>query len=773
MESCGSEETMSSASLRTSRILFRQLLCTAVFFSSTALVHADDGADHSPSALVDPFISTGGNRHVCGNNPPAATVPLGMVRLCPDTISASGATATNMSGYYYHDNHILGFSHTRLCGTGAIDGGHFRVIPGQGTQSPEELRGQRLEFSHDHESASPGYYSVTLPSIRANAELTATTRVGLHRYTFETGSLPQLLIDVGSALGRGRSSDCHVSIDPDRQEITGSVRTFGSFSGRYDGLQVFFAAHCLRPWESCSTWSGDTVSVASLTADGDDAGVVLTFPPADESQPVELAIAISHVSIRNAQENLRTELADQTFDTVRSAATKRWDSFLSTIQIAGGTPDDRTIFYTALYHSLMMPTTFNDVNGEYRGFDKKVHHADGFTYYTDMSLWDTFRTTHPLYTLILPEHHRDMLASLVLMAQQGGSLPRWPSGCGYTNSMFGAPAEVAIAEAWLKGIRDFDVAAAYRVMRRAALQPAPDDAPWSGRRAIADYIRLGYCPSDSHSGAVAKTLEYATTDAAIGRLASALGHEDDAALFAERSRSYRNLWNPETRYFQPKDSHGRFSTPLKPTLMTYFDFTGRYTDDYVEGSALQWRWAVSHDAAGLVALFSDPEYFADELNTFFENAPAGIAQLPNGYYWQGNQPDIHAAYLFNAAGRPDLTQKWVRWILRTKHGTGPDGLDGNDDGGTLSAWYVLSSLGFYPVVGTDRYELGSPLWKQATVQLGDNTLEIVAENNSADHIYVQQVTLNGEPLDRTWFTHSEIADGGTLNFVMTDEPPTP
>lgn len=752
-------------------ILFATLFSvTAHTALNTAVPAADPPTATALAAQVNPFIATGGNRHVCGNNPPAATRPFGMIRLGPDTISAFGATATNMSGYYYHDPHLLGFSHTRLCGTGAIDGGHFRVTPGRADMSVEELRQRRLEYSHDHESASPGYYSVDLPSVASRAELTATTRVGLHRYTWDAGVTPALLIDVGSALGQGRSSECAVRLDPERREISGQVRTFGSFSGRYGGLQVFFAAHCLTPWESSMTWSGDTVEENSSSAQGDDVGVVLTFPEAVADQPVELAIAISHVSLENAQKNLRTELADQTFDSVRIAAAEEWNSMLSRARVTGGTPEDQTIFYTALYRTMMMPTTFNDVNGQYRGFDQQIHTADDFTYYTDMSLWDTFRTTHPLYTLLLPDHHRDMLVSLVAMAEQGGNLPRWPSGCGYTNSMFGAPTEVAVAEAWLKGIRDFDVQTAWKVMRRAAMEPAPEGSAWSGRGGIAEFIQLGYCPSDKMSKAVARTLEYSTTDAAIGRLAASLGYDDDARLFEERGRSYRQLWNPETQYFQPRDSAGQFSTPLKPTLLTYFDFTGRYTDDYVEGSALQWRWAVSHDAAGLVELFSSPEEFASELNHFFENAPAGIGRLPNGYYWQGNQPDIHAAYLFNAAGRPDLTQKWVRWILKTKHDATPVGLDGNDDGGTLSAWYVLSSLGFYPVVGTDRYELGSPLWTEATLQLGNSKLHVIAEGNSPEHVYVQQVELNGRVLDRTWFTHDEIAAGGTLRFVMSDQP---
>lgn len=749
-----------------SQVQFASIL--VLFCATTFELGADElevGA--TPVERVDPFISTGGNRYVCGNNPPAAMMPLGLVRLGPDTISADGTTATNMSGYYYHDSQILGFSHTRLCGTGAIDGGHFRVFPDR-NDVPLAERRQHMQtrFDHKHESASPGYYSVSLPEFQINAEMTATRRVGFHRYRFEAGVAPRVVIDVGSALGGGRSEACEVHVNPDSHEITGTARTFGSFSGRYGGLKVYFAARFRQPWQNCSTWSGTSIDANGIDTTGDDVGVACSFAVGETT--VELAVALSHVSIENARENLKSEVAERSFDDVHEAAVVAWNTLLSTVQIEGGTATDQTIFYTALYHSFMMPTVFNDVNGQYLGFDRKTHQADGFEYYTDMSLWDTFRTTHPLFTLLTPKRHRDMLVSLVKMAEQGGNLPRWPSGGGFSNSMFGAPADVAIADAWLKGIRDFDVETAYAMMRKSALEPAPKGAPYSGREGIADYVKYGYCPSDTMNGAVAKTLEYATTDAAIGQLAAALGKTEDAEMFSKRGQSYRQLWNSETQFFQPRDTAGKFSTPLMPTLLTYADIGKKFTDDYVEGSALQWRWAVSHDGGGLVALFKNKEEFVTELEDFFANSNMLVGTIPNGYYWQGNQPDIHAVYLFNAAGRPDLTQKWVRWILEHKHGVGPDGLDGNDDGGTLSAWYVFSSLGFYPVVGTDRYELGSPLWKRAVVKIGDHDLEIIADNYAADHVFVDRVELNGKPLDRRWIAHHEIANGLTLRFVMSD-----
>lgn len=741
-----------------------RLLIAALLVCCT--VRADN-----PAALVNPFIATGGNRYVCGNNPPGATVPFGMVRLSPDSMSVLGQTATNMSGYFYDDPFLIGFSHTRLCGTGAIDGGHFRVVPGLADTTIQQFRNPQLKYDHANESAAPGYYSVELPDISATAELTASTRVGLHRYNYHNGGIPKIAIDIGSALGRGTSQECSVSVHAESQEIQGAVRTFGAFSSRFGGLKVYFVAHFLRPWQSCEIWNGDEVTPSDGSrVQGDDIGIMLTMPKSNGRQPVEFAIGISHVSLQNARENLKTELADRSFDDIRSAATKAWNSELSRVHVEGGSSDDQTIFYTALYRSMMMPTTFNDVNGEYVGFDKEVHRATDFTYYTDMSLWDTFRTTHPLYTLLIPHRHRDMIRSLVEMARQGGSFPRWPSGTGYTNSMFGAPTEVAISEAWQKGIHDFDVDFAWRTMNRAATGPADPEASYSGRRGIKDFIEYGYCPSDTMSKAVAKTLEYSTTDAAISRFAAGLGHDADAKLFAERAQSYRNVWNPETQFFQPRDSDGNFSTPLKPTLLTYVDPNGKYTDDYVEGSALQWRWSVSHDAKGLVSLFSSEEYFVEQLEEFFEGSTPTVGIVPNGYYWQGNQPDIHAAYLFNAADRPDLTQKWVRWILKHKHDTTPVGLDGNDDGGTLSAWYVFSSLGLYPVVGTSRYELASPLWKRAEIRIGDATLEVIAENYSPDRFYVSLIELNGKELHRTWLDHSEIQAGGTLRFLMSDVP---
>ena len=723
---------------------------------------------------VNPFIGTGGIPWVCGHNFPGAMVPFGMVRLGPETASLLlRKRALNTSGYYYGDDQVLGFSHTRLNGTGATDGGHLLVMPAVEPVPPKTYRkGRTTTFSHREEIASPGYYAVKLPKLGTLVELTATPRVGVHRYTFSPGPSPHLLLDVMNALGGRKSREGKLRVISEANEVEGSVRTFGTFAGRYGGIKVFFVARFSQPFAAFNTWQNDTVFPNQTTAEGDGVGVDLSFKSGTDPQVITLQLAISYVSLENARANLQAEAADKSFDDVVAEAQRAWEENLALIKVQGGTEKQKRIFYTALYRVFQMPTMFIDVNGEYLGFDRKVHQAVDFQYFTDLSIWDTFRTVHPLYTLIAPKDQRDMVVSLVKMLEQGGWLPRWPSGHGYSNSMLGTPADILIAEAYLKGIRDFDVERAYQGMRRTALAPTPPGAAFSGRQGVEDYLKYGYCPSGREKKSVSRTIEFAWADHAISLLAESLGHHEDAQLFGEHARFYRNIWNPQTQYFQPRDAQGKFVEPFDPLLLTYFDRTGQLTKDYVEGSALQWRWPAPYDAEAMITLFKSREFFVAELNDFFAKSdPARGAWNPGSYYWHGNQPDLHAAYLFNDAGRPDLTQKWSRWILDHKYGDGHDGLDGNDDGGTLSAWYVFSALGFYPVPGTDKYQLGVPLFERAEVKLKDKTLVVVAGNSAPKHPYVQKVWWNDSPLDRTWMRHAEIEHGGLLRFEMGAEPP--
>ncbi|MEA1876069.1 MAG: GH92 family glycosyl hydrolase [Bacteroidota bacterium] len=719
---------------------------------------------------VNPFIGTGGYPWVCAHNFPGASLPFGMVRLSPETASTlTNKRGKSTSGYHYGDNKICGFSHTRLSGTGATDGGHFLVIPvSELSKHKKYSTGYYSRFSHKNEAAFPGYYAVKLSDEKVFIELTATERVGIHRYTFFEADEPHLLIDISNTIGDAESTEATVRILPEKQELEGSIRTFGTFARRYGGQKVFFVARFDQPFKSYSTWQSEDSSRKRKTK-RNHIGADLEFSVRENGNVVVLKLAISYVSIDNARANLDAEAGNKHFDEVLAEAQEAWEDRLSLIKIDGATRSQKTIFYTALYRSFQMPTIFNDINGEYIGFDKQVHKVTDFQYFTDLSLWDTFRTLHPLYNIIARDDQQDMMVSLVKMTEEGGWLPRWPSGNGYTGSMLGTPSDITIAEAWLKGIRNFDIEYAYEAMRKIALGPTPSGAEFSGRRGVSSYLKYGYCAADEMDKAVSKTLEYAWADYSISQLANALGKKEDAELFAEHAQYYRNTWNPGTKYFHPRDSDGRFVKDFKPKLLSYLDFREKYTDDYVEGSALQWRWAVPFDAPGLISLFESPEKFVSELENFFsESDPRMGAWNPGPYYWHGNEPDIHSAYLFNAAERPDLTQKWVRWILNNKYDTSYRGLDGNDDGATLSAWYIFSSLGFYPLAGSDIYQLGAPLFKKAKIKIDGRTLLIETKNYAPENKYVQKVWLNDSVLTRSWIRHSEIANGGVLCFEMTD-----
>ena len=726
-------------------------------------------------AQVDPFIATGGVPWMSGHNSPAATAPFGMVRLAPDTVSLfTHQQGLNRSGYFYGDNKILGFSHSRLLGADAQEGGVFRIFPAtapMGGGAPGDERIAR--FSHKHETAFPGYYAVRLPAEDILVELTASTRTGVHRYTFPAGTAPHLLLDVSSTLGGKRSEDGSVTILPDARQVEGSVRIFGSFSGRYGGLDVHFAAEFSQPFETVGVWSGVEYRPGETAAEGDKVGADLGFAAGAQDQVVEVRLALSYVSRENARANLEAEAKGKSFDEIYASTRDRWEECLARISVDGGTDRQRRIFHTALYRAFQMPTTFNDVNGEYTGFDKAVHTVEPVaTYYTDFSLWDSFRTVHPLYNLIARAEQRDMMASLVAMGQAGGALPRWPSGAGYTNCMFGTPADIAVSEAYLKGVRDFDIGGAYTMMRQTALTGKPEGTRFAGREHLAEYLQYGYCPSDVMSDAVSATLEYSWCDHALSLLAAELGYAEDAALFAARAQSYRNLWNPARLFFVPKDTAGNFADKFDPLVLSYTDSDREYTDDFVEGSAMMWRWGVPFDGEGLVSLFPSQEQFVEELEVYFGQSNAGVGKWhPGSHYWHGNEPYFHAAYLFNAADRPDLTQKWVRHILETKYSDDYVGLDGNDDGGTLSAWYVFSALGFYPIAGTTRYELGAPLFPRAVLDLGaGKTLTVIADNYAPENAYVESVHLNGKLNADTTLLHEALATGGELRFSMAPQP---
>lgn len=706
---------------------------------------------------VDPFIGTGGTPWTCAMLSPAATVPFGSVRLGPDTCFIGGGylIKMNTSGYYYEHGHIKGFSHSRLSGTGAEDYGCFRVTPATGDNEPAVMT-----YSHSKETASPGYYAVYLPSVGCLAELTADVHTGVHRYTFYNSDDARLYIDVTSASANKTSKNGKVEYNKETGVISGSCIIDGQFSGRYDGLPAYFAAVADKPVLSYDINNSES-----------ECGIDLNFGSLN-GESVELKLAISFVSEENAVLNLKEETDGLSFDEVRQNAADDWEKRLSSIKINTDDDEIKTVFYTALYHSMIMPSNFTDINGEYLGFDKEVAVAEGYTYRTDMSLWDTCRTTHPLYTLIAQDIQTDCLNSLVQMAKSGvGVIPRWPMGAGYTSSMQGDPANIVITENYLKGITDFDVESAYEFMKNSSDNAVKKD----GRNYVDLYNEYGYIPQDIAPGdeSVSRTLEYAWEDAAIASLAEALGKTDEAKKYTAKSMYYKNVFNSETKYFQARNSDGSFVWNFSPYITTFYDavMIKKFADCYCEGSARQWRWSAMHDIDGMIELFGSEEYFVRELEDFMKDASLTRAALdPGDGYWVGNQHDIHTPYLFSNADRADLTQKWVRWTLKNRFSTDINGLDGNDDGGTLSSWYVFSAIGFYPLAGTDKYWIGSPNIDSAEITLSNgNTLKITANNQSDKNIYVSSVTLNGEKLDGCYITHSQLMNGGELVFNMSSK----
>lgn len=706
------------------------------------------------SQYVDPFIGTGGTPWACGMLSPAATVPFGAVRLGPDTSFMGGLyiTKMNTSGYYYENRHITGFSHSRLSGTGAEDYGIFRVTPVTGKKKPGAI-----PYSHRNEVASAGYYALYLPTMNCLVELTADEHTGVHRYTFNNSKDARLYLDVTS-VAAGRSADSgFADYDEETGMLTGGAVIHGAFSDRYDGLPVYFAATADKEIKSCE-----------FKGDSGDLGIDINFGKM-KNESIELKLAVSFVSVENAKLNLKAEADGLTFDDVRNNAVADWEDRLSSIKISSSDDEIKTVFYTALYHSMIMPTNFTDVNGEYLGFDKQVHTADGYTYRSDMSLWDTCRDTHSLYTLIEPEIQSDCLKSLVEMTKAGGVVPRWPQGAGYASSMHGDPTNIMITESYLKGYRDFDVETLYEAMKKTS----ETSVSRSGRNFVKEYNEYGYIPDDLANGeeSVSFTLEYAWEDNAIAVLASELGYTEDAERYAEKAMYYKNLFNPETKYFQPRNSDGSFVKRFNPNITAFHDMflIKKYATAYSEGGARHWRWSATHDIDGMIELFGSKEYFVSELNDFMKDASLNRAAIdPGAGFWIGNQHDIHTPYLFANAGRADLTQKWVRWTLENRFSTDVNGLDGNDDGGTLSSWYVFSAMGFYPLAGTDKYWLGSPNLDSAEITLANGkTLKITAENQGKKNVYVSKITLNGRELDGCYITHDELMNGGELVFTMT------
>jgi predicted alpha-1,2-mannosidase len=713
-----------------------------------------------PVDEVNPFIGTGAHGHTY----PGATVPFGFVQLSPDTpIKGWDACA----GYHYSDSTILGFSHTHLSGTGIGDLGDLLVLPVTGSLQTsgryEPLAAARLAsgFSHDHEMAQPGYYQVLLTRYGIGAELTATAHAGMHRYTFPASTESHILLDLVHGVNNQVTAGSFKLENGNR--ITGSRSTTGWDKHR----TIYFAIECSQPW----TGLGFEVDGKPVAAGPAGQGVVhgknvrahLDFQTSAGEQ-ILLRVGLSAVSVDEAVKNLKTEMPSWDFDGFRAAARNEWNQQLARIQIESANPNIRQTFYAALYHTMTTPTLFNDADGSYRGPDGEIHTNEGFQFYSTFSLWDTFRAEDPLLLLMQPERVNDFVRSLLAFYQFGPDhrLPMWPLANYDTGTMIGYHAVPVIADAYARGFRGFDAELAYHAMHDTAM---------SDHNYQDEYLKLGYVPSANHAGTrgAARTLENAFDDWCIAQMAGSLGKTNDAELFSRRAQNYTNVFDPGTGFFRGKTAAGSFREPFDPKLINF--------DDYAEANAWQYTFAVFHDVPGMIKLYGGNEAFINKLDELF-NQDSDIhhylvdASGLLGQYAHGNEPCHHVAYLYALAGAQYKTALRAHQIMLLQYDNTPEGICGNDDCGQMSAWYVWSAIGLYPLNPDDgKYIIGSPVVEKATIRLNPKfypggTFTVIAHDASNQNIYVQSAKLNGEPLNRPWITHDEIVHGGTLELEM-------
>ncbi len=696
---------------------------------------------------VDPRIGTGGIGYAHGSCFVGASAPHGLAKPGPDTSGLFGTiNFQHYSGYFAEDDRIRGFSSLHLHGTGATDYGVLSVMPTLAFDPAKPaVTDYETRFDKTTERAEPGYYAVTLVNGIA-VELTATTHVALHRYTFpEAGTI---VIDLRKVLDGGEVDAATIAADAGARELSGQLHHLGGMTDGYGGYTVYFVIRADRAWQS-----------EALTTNG----VALAV----DAGRTSLAIGLSFVSLEGARANLDAEARSVDVDAVHARTYAAWDELLSVVRLTGGTAAQRRTFYTSLYHTFLMPTQISDVDGRYRlaGVTDPLQ-ATGFRMLSDLSLWDTYRTVSPLHAWLAPASARDTVRSLVAFGQGLGIYPKWPLAIGETGTMLGASAEIVIADAVTRGVSDTHADEAWPMLRAAALDPVAPPAGRGGRNDVESYMARGYVPLPA-SRSVSTTVEYAHDDFALAQLADALGHAADRDLLATRAHGWRALYDADTGFLRARDADGAFSTePFDPLA---------WDSDYAEANAWQSLFEPGiHDPDGIAAILGGTDAAVTKLTTLFteakrdwETSDPSAANFPRTYYWAGNETDLNAAFLFAQLGRPDLTQEWVRWLVDTMYSDQPSGVPGNDDGGTMGAWYVLATLGVYPVAGSDRWILGAPRFPQARIALGDHELVIVAEGEGA---YVAGVELDGVPVDVPQLTHAQLTSASTLTFRLAGQP---
>ena len=714
-----------------------------------------------PVSEALPMVGTGGHGHTY----PGATVPFGFVQVSPDT-RTQGWDAC--SGYHYSDSTIEGFSHTHLSGTGGADLGDILILPVTGALNTAD-RYQALDperfkakFSHEREIAEPGYYRVMLDSYGVLAELTATAHAAMHRYTFPASPDSHILIDLVHGIG-GHPMDAELKIEkPDL--LTGWRRVDGWAKGR----MIYFALESSRPWDGFGLEVNEKpLAEKDRDARGKTIRGHLDFKTSLGEQII-LRIGLSPTSVAEARKNLAAEIGPQNFDAVRQSARQAWNENLSRIQIETPDADIRRIFYSALYHAMVAPTLYNDADGTYRGADRQDH-AGNFQDYSTFSCWDIFRGEAPLLTLAEPERIDDFVQSMLAFYQQSPehALPIWPLADYETHCMIGIHSVPIIYGAYEKGFRGFDAPLALRAMR---------DSATSHQKRQEEYNQLGWVPwAKGKFAATSETLELSYDDWCIAQMAKALGDTNDYELFSARAQNYKKVWDPATQFFRSKNADGSYNPDFDPKeVASHADVADGY---YTEANAWQYMFAAQQDVPGMIQLYGGKPAFVKKLDELFNQDSDMVHWRVDvsgllGQYAHGNEPCHQVAYLYALAGAPWKTQRRVREIQLTQYNQTPDGICGNDDCGQISAWYVWSALGLYPVNPADGvYVIGSPLVEKATIRLNPKyypggTFTIIAPQVSRQNCYVQSAKLNGEPLNRPWITHAEIARGGTLELEM-------
>ena len=725
-----------------------------LLFSFSACVSQQPDAETECYATeyVNPFIGT----DFTGNTYPGAQAPFGMVQLSPD----NGLPGWDrISGYFYPDSTIAGFSHTHLSGTGAGDLYDISFMPVTlPYKEADAPLGIHSLFSHDEETASAGYYQVRLKDYNINVELTATERCGIQRYTFPEADAA-IFLNLRKAMNWDFTNDTRI-------EVVDSVTIQGyRFSDGWARDQhIYFRTRFSKPFASVQ------LDTAAVIKDGKRIGssAIARFDfHTSAGEQILVTTAISGVSMEGAARNLAAEAPADDFDKYLAVTRKNWNEQLSKVEIKSNDIDEKVKFYTALYHSMLAPTIYSDMDGAYYGPDKQVHQADGWTNYSTFSLWDTYRAAHPLYTYIEPQRVNDMVKSFLAFSEQNGRLPVWNFYGSETDMMIGYHAVPVIVDAYLKGIGDFDP--------KKALATCVATANIDEYRGIGLYKKYGYVPYDvtdhynSENWSLSKTLEYAYDDYCIARMAEKLGEKQIADEFYKRSRNYKNVYNSRTTFMQPRNNKGSFIEDFSPD---------DYTPHICESNGWQYFWSVQQDVDGLISLVGGKERFAQKLDSMFTYNPSADEDLPIfstgmiGQYAHGNEPSHHVIYLFNAIGQPWKTQKYAVEVMHELYKNTPAGLCGNEDCGQMSAWYVFSALGFYPVDPiSGKYEIGTPMYPEMKMHLANGkTFTILAPAVSKENIYIQSVKLDGKPYDKSYITHEQIMNGSIFEFEMGNKP---